>query len=695
MSLSQQAIRVDPNNPLPSPRRGSQSAQKSPFLDETTNPENGLGRTTSRKRRVSGQGNTRNTGRTPRSDDLPPAPDAPRAPPVSYRNPYDNDPAPPENKVSSKSFAARARTIPDKVDPRLANSLITGNVPAVNNKRHARRGSVHNAPKGQSPQAQEMSPSGLESNLDSAQPDSMLDGATSRNIQNLVQAPVQQKAKPFEAPLFPNADPSSAPSSSRRVSTEVAGSPSKWATDRSPLQKLEVKLIDKSKEEKRARVQEAEQLLRELKAAKSDRKASLAPNLPKERTMSKRERTRNGEGGSTKNAARDRLDGEDPMNSSSVRQGMRNVERELSRQDYDGGLEQRRNVSEPVASGQMNGNSSLTTHRAASQGHSWQGKRRSVGVADSNSFDRRDISLQKNETDNQTVNISGRTNFTDENHDQDSLPHRDYQVVDTSSPEHRRSLPQQSRPSRSQEFNDTPSRQVPSQQMHLYAIKAERTSGHTTAAADKDQKDPIPGRTARTYESGPKYETVPQTASGIDARQKIGFGSRADEAVEHNPGRQHHFSNLLHRDHHEERRSVVSQNSGLKHSDEWRQGGVAHLTLADRLADPEGSEDKHALWEGKSSGQRQNVGARNGEASSFGTERGFEDSNGIVPFSLSPIPEEPPSPITEETLQSGLDDIRAKHDIDYNETLLVLGRNRPWLRPPNIMKNVRFSDNNV
>ena len=558
-----------------------------------------------------------------------------------------------------------------------------------------RRGSVHNVSKGQSPQAQEMSPLGLESNPDSAQPHSMLGGATSRNIQNLVQAPVQQRTKPFEAPLFPNAGPSSARSGSRRISTGVAGSPSEWATDRSPLQKLEVKLIDKSKEEKRARVQEAEQLLRESKAAQSDRKANLAPNLPKERTTSKREPTRNGEGGSTKDATRDRLDGEDPINPGFVRQGMRSVERELSEQDHDGGFEQRRNVSEPAASGQTNGHSILTTNRAASQGHSRQGKRRSVGVADSSPIGRRDIGLQKNEIDNQTLNASGKTNFTDENRDQDSLPHRDYQVVDTSPPEHRRFFQQQSRTSRSQESNDTPSRQVPSQQMQLYAMRAERSSGHTTAAADKGQEDPIPGRTGRTYESGPKYGTVPQTASGIDARQKIGFGSRADEAVEHNQGRRHHFSNLLHRDHHEEQRSVVFQNGGLKHSDEWRQGGVAHLSLADRLADPEGSEDKHAWWEGKSSGQRQNVGARSGEASSFGMGRGFEDSNGIVPFSLSPIPEEPSSPITEETLQSSLDDVRAKRDIDYNETLQVLGRNRPWLRPPNIVKSVRFSDNNV
>ena len=47
-----------------------------------------------------------------------------------------------------------------------------------------------------------------------------------------------------------------------------------WASDRSPLQTLEVKLNDISKEEKRARVEEAELLLRESKAGHGGRRAS-------------------------------------------------------------------------------------------------------------------------------------------------------------------------------------------------------------------------------------------------------------------------------------------------------------------------------------------------------------------------------------------------------------------------------------
>jgi hypothetical protein len=51
-----------------------------------------------------------------------------------------------------------------------------------------------------------------------------------------------------------------------------------WAPDRSPLQKLEVTLNDISKEEKRARVEEAEMLLRESKAGRGVRRTSRDAN---------------------------------------------------------------------------------------------------------------------------------------------------------------------------------------------------------------------------------------------------------------------------------------------------------------------------------------------------------------------------------------------------------------------------------
>lgn len=63
----------------------------------------------------------------------------------------------------------------------------------------------------------------------------------------------------------------------------------KWADDRSPLQTLEVKLNDISKEEKRARVEEAEMLLRESKAGRGGRQSSKEVPAATKRIVSKRE----------------------------------------------------------------------------------------------------------------------------------------------------------------------------------------------------------------------------------------------------------------------------------------------------------------------------------------------------------------------------------------------------------------------
>lgn len=53
-----------------------------------------------------------------------------------------------------------------------------------------------------------------------------------------------------------------------------------WAPDRSPLQKLEVTLNDISKEEKRARVREAEMLLREKTRSRTSADRTVKPSMP-------------------------------------------------------------------------------------------------------------------------------------------------------------------------------------------------------------------------------------------------------------------------------------------------------------------------------------------------------------------------------------------------------------------------------
>jgi hypothetical protein len=77
-------------------------------------------------------------------------------------------------------------------------------------------------------------------------------------------------------------DPSSAPQRSSTMQYPANNMTEEqrreWAPDRSPLQKLEVTLNDISKEEKRARVEEAEMLLRESKAGRGGRRTTRDAN---------------------------------------------------------------------------------------------------------------------------------------------------------------------------------------------------------------------------------------------------------------------------------------------------------------------------------------------------------------------------------------------------------------------------------
>jgi hypothetical protein len=86
-----------------------------------------------------------------------------------------------------------------------------------------------------------------------------------------------QRDEPSRQPVYTQQEAYAPPSRSNTLQSPTYTSDAnrhEWAPDRSPLQKLEVTLGDISKEEKRARVEEAEMMLRESKAGRGGRRAS-------------------------------------------------------------------------------------------------------------------------------------------------------------------------------------------------------------------------------------------------------------------------------------------------------------------------------------------------------------------------------------------------------------------------------------
>lgn len=223
------------------------------------------------------------------ADIMPYAPDVPQNPPISYRG------GPAGAGPPQRSFSQRAKGRPYA---REAFEEYEGPPRTVQDPR------PNNAPR-QVPQPPIPLPAPQSNRApaqDYALPKDQL--RINTNLQNQENArarrQVSQSSTAANPPRRPSgsdrppqsAHPQQVPLSavSRSSARATADGGRDWAPDRSPLQKLEVTLNDISKEEKRARVQEAEMLLRESKARRAggvERESGRAPQ-PVQRNRSVR-----------------------------------------------------------------------------------------------------------------------------------------------------------------------------------------------------------------------------------------------------------------------------------------------------------------------------------------------------------------------------------------------------------------------
>ncbi|KAF7510882.1 hypothetical protein GJ744_005712 [Endocarpon pusillum] len=217
----------------------------------------------------------------------PAAPEVPRAPPISYKQPYEGETI---DQQPTRSFSQRAKgqmlaqegigddrgaqplqlKIPE--DPR--KNTTRDDVPVAaqnglnisNDGRKVRRGSSQR------------------------QPDTPLQDSSHSTSRELRDHPRPVRHEAGTAPLkldlkFPTAKIGTMKGPKKLSESQQT----EWAHDRSPLQTLEVKLNDISKEEKRARVEEAEMLLREAKAGRGGRRSSKEVPATAKRRVSTRE----------------------------------------------------------------------------------------------------------------------------------------------------------------------------------------------------------------------------------------------------------------------------------------------------------------------------------------------------------------------------------------------------------------------
>lgn len=266
--VQQRLLMVNPKYPLPSSLPDAVVMQQSPLPGEPNS--NGMARTTSRRRKASGRGQGRVENPTQTVTEAPQAPQAPSGS-YDYSYPTGSPTSPTNNNLAT--FAARARAAPNDLIP--SNLPESGTTASSQISRAVRRGSINRPPGAVYLEIRGTERKSLPSpRIDTTSPHFSSNITTPKsNRETGSSFPRRAASVSTPSKAVDDSANSQSRSTSRRVSSG-AGARAEWASDRSPLQKLEGKLNDISKEEKRARVEEAEQLLRKSKATGKSRDLS-------------------------------------------------------------------------------------------------------------------------------------------------------------------------------------------------------------------------------------------------------------------------------------------------------------------------------------------------------------------------------------------------------------------------------------
>lgn len=606
MDGSPRALRVDPSYPLRSQLPPSQEDGRSSLT-------NGMARTTSRRRRPTGSGPP---SRAPFDHfPQPPAPEVPKAPPVSYRPPNDAEHyGSSRSGYPSPSFAERARALTgNSISIPPSDPDLEPTPPPV---KPVRRGSL-NRPIG-----------GVYSEIQQHKRDSYPppNGPISpRRFSNPTSPQQYQAPNPYppdrESKSAPNRDipnrnlvTSSVPqASTRRASTGVPQPLKKeWAPDRSPLQKLEVKLSDISKEEKRARVQEAEHKLRDSLAGDTRRRSGPEGGSTLDRNSS-------GRGSVNISDMRQR----GPRKTVDLPQSQRQY---LPRSNID-----KDNPSEPVPAEVStiarsdNQRESLSAgsypQRVSKKGRTEGEQPESVGhlstnpvkaLASSNLEQQpeRGVRFQGQDGTGDVDPHPSEPDVLDMRNDRKSSVTEALARSDEGHNARRNKIHQNAQTMKSH----SRSREVPPIQQELYKNRAERFHDDASAAIYGGSVDPISRHAVRTQDQASKDEMPPQRAFAAQARQVEGFGAAKQGAVDGSAHRKHHISDILHRGHEHISESHGQSGASPRHLDEWRRAGTARLTAADFGSENESEQDQHAWWEGRRSGSRRKGGRTSNKA---------------------------------------------------------------------------------
>ena len=600
--------------------KGTKPSHQSPVLfppphDNDLLPStNGMARTTSKRRRQSGSGIP---VRTPKEIiSQPPAPEVPRAPPVSYRPPYSIDnPASQKPNSPSPSFAERAQSLTGKPLP--IQSFESTTEAVERNSKPVRRGSLNRPIGGVYSEIQQHRRDSYPPNKDVAPLQRISNSSSLPQRQAPIPQPSSREAVVASDYRVDSTSPSSpiVPQVETRIG--LAGATQtfqkEWAPDRSPLQKLEVKLSDISKEEKRARVQEAEQRLRDFNTSVKQRSSSKQDNQVIDGDITKRNMRK------VKESRPGRF-----RNQPEPVQNLRQFQSK-----YDEGAGSPATISTesshmPVSDTpsepnyieqtphKMSEKGTMQAYQVLNRNRSGRNSAKKAGTTGIDLPSGREVRFQGPDSIDNGYENASRTKNGDLLGDRRRLDSgsstRTIQA---------RGDPENYVRQRPLDIVNAPDpMRISRKQQELHRTTADLSWDSPSVTNFGKAADPLPrhgvGQPSR-YDSPP---------SGAQGRQALSSFTARQPAIDAPAPKKHHLLSLLHRDH-----DHFSKDQSItpKSLDEWRRAGTARLTAADFQTTNTSEEDQHAWWEGHRSGTRSKT-TRN-KARDVETSRGSYPSN--------------------------------------------------------------------
>lgn len=526
---------------------------------------NGMARTTSRRRRISGSGQDR-------VDNLA-QPAVSKAPTFSNtKSPANGSPnSPTTNNLAS--FAARARAAPSDLVP----ASIPKNEldPSSQSTRPTRRSSINRPPGAVYSEIRGTERKQFSSpRVDPNSPQFSSNATTPRQNRGTEPKSPQQTLQDTITPKSSEDNSySQARSEPRRASTGVTGPKAEWAADRSPLQKLEVKF---SKEEKRARAEEAERQLRESQLAEKSRKPAEEVD-PLNRRQSRRV--------SADSGGKSRM--QKTYHSPASNHQVSPPESQSKVSGFRGGYETEQLKDTPRSDRQRypSGPSTVLQEKVDRHPVTPQNQKKPVDSPDLESLPERGVRFQNTRSPPETNPIpTGQNGETSTKSAQRSLRDSGAKVPTIEVTE---------------AIHDP--QDGPLQESAIMGSKFSKTvdasNSRTARTGNINSADEARVQTARSKTETPNHRLPTQVTSTMQSRKSATLDNDSNGADGVPTQRRHHLSDILHHGRLNER--GANSRSGLSSGrlDEWRQGGTARLTSADLNPSIEKPASQNAWWE--------------------------------------------------------------------------------------------------